>query len=416
MAGFSRDSQGRAWFGGCLITELLSHPELTTPAYWYDLDGIGAEADELVAALGPGGLVAYAVKANSAASILRVLKDRGVGADVVSGGELRLVLQVGVAPDRIVISGVAKATSEIDLAISAGIRAIQIESPEEVLRVAARAQALGTRARVALRINPSVAIDAHAHVATGHDKAKFGIPLANAAEAFALVDQSDSLDLVGISTHVGSTLMTPEPYVSAARVVCELAIARRAQGKAVEYLDFGGGFGIDYGRGKPERPAAFAQAARTLQREQNLLDHRLVVEPGRCLVGAYGALVCRVVQPKITAAARWLLIDGAMNDLLRPALYQAHHRIEAPDTPPAGEPFRIVGPVCESADDFGSHVVSKQAPSHVVIRDAGAYGYTMASNYNGRPLPQEVFLAGGAVLHHSPRPDADGWLRSRLDA
>lgn len=415
MPGFSRDSQGRARFGECLIADLLARPDLTTPAYWYDLDAIGNEAAELAAALGPEDLVAYAVKANSAASILRVLNDRGVGADVVSGGELRLVLEVGIPAHRVVMSGVAKSDDEIDLAIGAGIRAIQIESLEEVDRVAARASALGKTAPVALRVNPGVAIDTHAHVATGHDKAKFGLPLATVPAAMERVDASAGLTLVGLSTHVGSTLSTPAPYVAAAGVVCDLARARRAEGKAVSYLDFGGGFGIDYGRGTPERPAAFARAARALQRERDLLDHRLVIEPGRSLVGAHGVLVARVVQPKITPRGRWLLIDAAMNDLLRPALYQAHHRIESPHEPPRGEPFRVVGPVCESADDFGEHVVAEQPPDFLIIRDTGAYGFTMASNYNGRALPREVFLAGGQVVHHNAT-DVAAWVRARLDA
>jgi diaminopimelate decarboxylase len=416
MAGFSRDSQGRASFGGCLIRDLLSDPELTTPAYWYDLDGIGAEADALLGALGPEDLVAYAVKANSAGTILRLLRDRSVGADVVSGGELRLALEVGFPPARVVMSGVAKTDTEIDLAIRTGIRAIQVESLEEIARVAARARSAGIRACVALRVNPAVAIDTHAHVATGHDKAKFGIPLSDAPEAFRRVDALNELQLVGISTHVGSTLSTPAPYLAAASVVCELAKARREHGKPIAYVDFGGGFGIDYGGGSPERPERFARAAKALLREHDLLDHALVIEPGRCLVGPFGLLVCSVIQPKVTSGGRFLLIDGAMNDLIRPALYQAHHRVESPDVPPEGEPFRVVGPVCESADDFGSHVVAKTAPSHVVIRDTGAYGYVMSSNYNGRAQPQEVFLSGGRIVHRSARPDAGSWLRSRLDA
>jgi diaminopimelate decarboxylase len=421
MVGFTRDAQGRAWFGGCLIEQLVASGQVTTPCYLYDLDGIGAEARALLSELGSRDLVAYAVKANSAGSVLRELVRQGVGADVVSGGELLLALEAGVSPDNVVMSGVAKTDLELDLALRSEIRAIQVESVEEMSRVAERARTLGAgTARkavpVAVRVNPAVTVSTHAHVATGHDKAKFGIPLPSVAEALRLCDQTKELRLVGISTHVGSTQMDTGPYISAARVVCQLARERRALGNPLRYIDFGGGFGIDYGQATPEPPAAFARAAKTLQREMELDDHELVLEPGRCLVGAYGVLVSAVVQTKLTSAGRWLMLDAGMNDLLRPALYQAHHRIEALHTAPSGQPVRVVGPVCESADDFGIHQVSDPEPRFVAIRDAGAYGFTMASQYNGRSLPEEAFLSGGRVVGKSPRLDVRNWVDARLRA
>lgn len=416
MAGFSRNSEGRAELAGCLLEQVIARPGTSTPTYVYDLGGIAEQGANLVAALGEGDLVAYAVKANSAGRVIDSLMKVGVGADVVSGAELQLVLAIGVPPARVVMSGVAKTDDEIDLAISSGIRSLQLESVEEVQRVQARAHAVGGAARVALRVNPSVAIETHAHVATGHDKAKFGIPSEHIQDAMAAVDAAAELTLIGLSTHVGSTLMEPEPYLRAAAVVCRLARSRREAGKSLQYVDFGGGFGIDYGVGTPKPPADFARAAKALLREQELDDHSLIVEPGRSLVGSYGVLVARVLQPKRTKNGRWLMIDAAMNDLIRPALYHARHRIEALDVSPNGEPWQVVGPVCESADDFGAHQVSEAIPRFVVIRDAGAYGYCMSSNYNGRPLPGEIFLRDGSVVHEVVRSEPDQWIQARLRA
>lgn len=414
MNGFSRASNGQARIGQCLIGPIASRHDVETPAYLYDMDGIADGARALVEALGSSAMVAYAVKANSAGSILRALHRQGVGADVVSAAELKLALDVGIAPQQVVMSGVAKTNAEIDLALSYSIRALQLESVEEIARVEARAAALGRNAAVALRINPGVAIDSHAHVATGHEKAKFGVPLSSLSEAFAALATCSRLSLVGVSTHVGSTLTDPAPYLSAARVVCRIARERRATGSPLAYINFGGGFGIDYGKVAPAAPVEFAQAARLLRREEHLEDHQLIIEPGRSLVGPYGVLLARVTQSKQTQGGRWLLLDTGMNDLLRPALYHAHHRIEALDAAPHGAPWQVVGPVCESADDFGAHVIAEQAPSHVVIRDAGAYGYTMASNYNGRALPTEVFTSGGQVEHIARAADSDAWVRNRL--
>jgi diaminopimelate decarboxylase len=306
---------------------------------------------------------------------------------------------------------------EIDFAITSGLLAIQVESVEELLRVAVRARALGRQARVAFRLNPGVEIDSHAHVSTGHDKAKFGIARVDVARAFEVVDSAgDALRVVGLSTHVGSMLAEVAPYLKSAEHVCEVARARRARHFELEYLNFGGGFGIDYGNGQPALPADFARAAVLTLKQTGLSDLMLVAEPGRSLVGAHGVLLTRVVQSKVSGENSWLMIDAGMNDLLRPALYGARHRIEALDREPGGHPWRIVGPVCESSDDFGVHAVGPNVPETVVIRDAGAYGFTMASEYNGRALPSEVFVRGGAVVGVSPSPGVAAWVQRRLQA
>jgi diaminopimelate decarboxylase len=417
MLGFDRDPTGMALIGGLPLDQILAHPEVTTPAYVYDLGAVADVARNAVAAYGSRpGFIAYAVKANAAGSIVRTLVAEGTGADVVSGGELSLALGAGVDPDRVVMSGVAKTDAEIDLAIASGIRAIQVESVEEIERVAARAHALSKLARVALRINPGVEIDSHAHVATGHDEAKFGIPRSDLGAAWALVDKyTDVVECVGISAHVGSMLTETAPYLESARAVCDVARQRLATGARLSYVDFGGGFAIDYG-GKPApAPREFVATALDFLAREGLGNLGLVVEPGRSLVGSFGVLVAKVVGTKRGPSRRWLMMDAGMNDLLRPALYGAVHRIEPLDRRPSEPLWRVAGPVCESSDDFGEHPLGEPAPQRVVIRDAGAYGYSMASEYNGRALPCEVFVRGGAIVKVAASRGVSSWVKRRLE-
>jgi diaminopimelate decarboxylase len=418
MSGFGRDERGQATLGGRTLVELLQEARVATPAYFYDLDAVARATRDLVEAFGSEqGLVAYAVKANTAGSIVRTVAEAGGGADVVSGGELSVALGAGIRPDQIVMSGVAKLDWEIDLAVAREIRALQIESVEEIPRVAARAASLGKTARVSLRINPDVEIDSHAHIATGHDEAKFGIVARDLHAALSEIERAGSFTrLDGLSTHVGSMLTSPAPYLESARVVCGAAKDLRARGKALAFVDFGGGFGIDYGGGAVDPPPAFVRAALALLHREQLGDLALVVEPGRSLVAPFGVLVASVVQSKVSGPRRWCMIDAGMNDLVRPALYGARHRIEPVLAATPGAQWQVVGPVCESADDFGLHALGSRVPEQVVIRDAGAYGFTMASEYNGRALPAEVFVAGGVVRHVARSPGVDAWVQRRLGA
>jgi diaminopimelate decarboxylase len=323
----------------------------------------------------------------------------------------------GIPAQKIVMSGVAKRDTELDFAISSRLLAIQAESVEEVFRIASRARALGRQARVAFRLNPGVEIESHAHISTGHDKAKFGITRADVGRAFEAVDaNADTLVAVGLSTHIGSMLGEVAPYLKSAEHVCDVARARRASKAGLEYVNFGGGFGIDYGTGQSAQPADFARAAVELLQARGLGDLMLVAEPGRSMVGAHGVLVATVVQSKVSAEHQWLMIDAGMNDLLRPALYGAKHRIEPLDREPSLPEWRVVGPVCESSDDFGEHPLGPRAPETVVIRDAGAYSFTMASEYNGRALAAEVFVKQGTVSSVSPSPGAAAWVKRRLQA
>ena len=413
--------------GGVSLAEIASDRRFGTPAYVYDLDAIAAEARDLQAGFDDAPhLVAYAVKANSAGPVVKTLAEEGCGADVVSGAELTLALRCGVTPERILFSGVAKADGELDLAIGsgpAGIGSIHVESVEEITRVAARAKAAGRVARVSLRINPAVdreALDTHSYIATGHDEAKFGVPLTSVPEALELLTGLPAVELVGVGSHVGSQLTATEGYLASARAL--FAFAREVRTRfPLQFVDGGGGFGIDYGDGCPVRPADFIRATRVLQREMGLGDLALYCEPGRSLVGAHGVLLARVIQHKIAEPRRWTMIDAGMNDLMRPALYQARHRIVPVtlDGSAVVRPYRVVGPVCESSDDFGIHDLPDahgQHPSEVAILDAGAYGYSMASRYNGRALPAEVFLRGGAVAMVTPRHSAQDWVEDRLRA
>lgn len=427
----ARDQDGALTLGGVRLVDLAEDPAIGTPSYVYDLDAMAAEARALHGAFdGAPHLVAYAVKANSAGPVVRTLAAEGCGADVVSGAELLVALGCGVAPEAIVFSGVAKSDAELELAIGAGphgIGAIQLESIEEAARVDARARALGRRARVSIRVNPAVdlaELDTHAHIATGHDEAKFGTARDDLGAAFDVVRAAASLELVGLTVHVGSQFTSVDPYVASARVLFEDAVEAMRRGFPLQFLDAGGGFGIDYGAGCAARPADFIRAARAEQRAARLDALELRVEPGRCLVAAFGVLVARVIQQKIggrsvgpLGARRWAMIDAGMNDLLRPALYQACHRVVPADRgekPRDFALFRVVGPVCESSDDFGEHELPLPLPALVALLDAGAYGYTMASRYNGRPLPAEVFLGGGRVVALETRRPIEAWAAERI--
>ena len=417
-----RDAAGQLRLGGVLLAEIASR--IATPFYAYDVDAMVAEAKALEAAFDDAPhLIAYAVKANTAGTIVRALAEVGCGADVVSGSELEVALACGIAPGKIVYSGVAKRDDELDLAIACkdqGICAIQIESVEEIGRIAARARALSRKARVSLRFNPEIDdIDTHAHISTGHDEAKFGVARADVPRAIDALRSSPELDLVGLNTHVGSQLTSVDDYLKAARSLFDLAKSVcTTHALSPRYLDVGGGFGIDYGAGCPAKPADFVRAARRAQRDAGFGDLPLYIEPGRCLVAAHGVIVSRVIQGKVTAAKRWLMIDAGMSDLIRPALYQARHRIVELDKQVSDSTvaWRVVGPVCESSDDFGAHELPEKQPDSVAILDAGAYGFTMASQYNGRAIPKEVFLRGGKVAHVSEGVSREAWIESRLRA
>lgn len=419
----TRRPDGTLALGGVSLAEVAVDPRAGTPSYVYDLDAIANEARELHAAFEAAPhVVHYAVKANSAPTIIRTLAAQGCGADVVSGAELELARRCGIEAERIVYSGVAKTDEELDLAFAAGpsgIKAIVAESVEELARIAARAAAASRVASVSIRINPGVdaeALDTHSYIATGHDDAKFGVAVSRLPDALEVVARSPSLRLVGLNAHVGSQFTSVDPYLAGAKTLFGLAREVRAR-FPLAFIDTGGGFGIDYGDGCPVRPADFIRATRVLQREFGLDDLMLGCEPGRALVAAHGVVLSRVIQRKAgEGQRRWTIIDAGMNDLLRPALYQARHRIVPVHMPTHGAsgPWRVVGPVCESSDDFGMHDLPESAIDLVAILDAGAYGYSMASRYNGRALPAEVFVRDGGIAQVVSRKPLTAWVEERL--
>jgi diaminopimelate decarboxylase len=421
----TRDRQGYLTLGGLRLTDIAADGRVGTPSYVYDVDAIEAEARELESAFeSEPHLVAYAVKANTAGPIVRAVAATGCGADVVSGAELMVARRCGIAATKIVFSGVAKSDAELDYAIAEGILAIQVESIEEIARVEARAASVGRRAQIAVRINPGVdrdTLDTHAHIATGHDEAKFGVPRDDVDAAFRAAMGAPHVELVGISQHLGSQFKATDGYLEGARILFDVArAAREAHRAPLRFVCTGGGFGIDYGDGCPVRPADFIRPTRAAQREARLGDLALNVEPGRAIVAAHGVLIATVIQGKGTPheapRRRWLMIDAGMSDLIRPALYQARHRI-VPLEPASGPDasWRVVGPICESTDDFGSYDLPSTPPRAVAILDTGAYGYVMASRYNGRPFPAEVFLRGGAIAAVASRKPIEDWVDSRTE-
>ncbi len=369
-----------------------------TPAYVYDLDAVAAAWRHVAHAFEPlGGQALYAVKANSNLALLARLARLGAGFDVVSGGELVRVLRAGGDPGRTVFAGVGKTREELELAVRHDL-VLNVESADELEALQTVAAAGGRRARFAIRVNPDVAVDTHAYIQTGHDQAKFGVPIEVAQELLRRSAKGELPDVlaVGVHVHVGSQLPDPGGMVAAARIGIEVIEAGREAGLELDWLDVGGGLPIDYGGRRPLGPEAFAEALAPVVAGRGI---RLAVEPGRHLVGRAGALVTRVLYRKHRSAGRMLVVDTGMHHLMRPALYQAVHRIVP--VHPAGPTFptEVVGPICESTDVLAgaADLPDLEPGALVAILDAGAYGMTMASNYNGHPRPAEIVVEGGVA-------------------
>lgn len=367
-----------------------------TPCWVISAGTLRARLGQLREALGPDVAIHYAVKANDHLAVLRLMAAGGAGADVVSGGELRRALEAGMAPGAIVFSGVGKTADELALALASGVGQINAESAEEVEMIAAAAAATGRRARVALRLNPDVDAGTHAKITTGRADNKFGIALADAPALYARAAALPGVVPVGLAVHIGSQVMGAAPFRAAFSRVAEMVGALREQGHRLEGVDCGGGIGIAYGCETAPSPAAFAGAIRATLGGLGL---RLAVEPGRWLAGPAGLLLASVVVTKRTAGRRFVVLDAAMNDLLRPALYEAWHGIvpvSAVDAVAPGEAADVVGPVCETGDTFarGRPMPPLGAGSRLAILDAGAYGSVMSSTYNARPLAAQVMVDG----------------------
>jgi diaminopimelate decarboxylase len=368
-----------------------------TPLHVYSAGSIRGRVHELQAALaGMDALVCYAVKANSNLAILQLMADSGIGADIVSGGELGRALRAGIAPSKIVFSGVGKREEEIVQALEAGIARFNVESRAELDLLQQLAQAGGVVAHAAVRINPDVDARTHAKISTGKSENKFGVAVAEARQWFATQSQWPDVRLDGLHMHIGSQILELEPLRQAlqrlARFWRELALA----GHAITSIDVGGGLGVRYREG--EQPLAATDYVAAIRDALDGFDGRIVLEPGRYLVAESGMLLTRVLRSKQGGAREFLVVDAAMNDLLRPSLYDAWHDIVRIGGAPAADAvYDIVGPVCETGDTFAlARTLPRCASGDLLaIAGTGAYGASMASTYNSRPLAAEVLLDDG---------------------
>ena len=368
-----------------------------TPCYVYDADAIRAVYRRLDEAFGGyPHAIHYALKANSTLAVVRLLRSLGSNADANSLGEVDVALRCGFRPDQIVFTGVGKSAAEIDRAVALGLLAINVESPGELDRIDQRAVAQGTRARVALRVNPDIDARSHPHISTGLKSNKFGVPIDEAPALFREMAGREGLLPVGAHVHIGSQITTLDPLVRAAEAVVALARALRSEGIDLQHLDMGGGLGISYDGAPVIDPAEYVRALVQATRESGL---KVAIEPGRVLVGPAGVLLTRVVDVKqFPGAKRFVVVDAGMTELMRPALYDAFHRIE-PITPRAGEATAvdIVGPICESTDVFARDrlLAPVEVGDLLKVRDVGAYGAAMGHTYLRRPLPPEVMIETG---------------------
>mgnify|MGYP000861751163 FL=1 len=383
-----------------------------TPFYCYSAATLTRHFLLFREALAPlPNLVCFAVKSNSNTAVLKLLGDLGAGMDVVSLGEYLRAKAAGVPGERIVFSGVGKQPAEMRAALNGGIRQFNVESEPELEALSAVASSMGLSAAIALRINPDVDARTHEKISTGRKTDKFGIPIARAREIYARAADLPGLQVVGIDMHIGSQLTELAPFEAAYRKMADLTRVLRADGHSIIRLDLGGGLGIPYTRSN-EAPPLPLDYGSMVKRVLGDLDCEIEIEPGRLISGNAGVLVSEVIYRKITDEREFLIVDAAMNDLVRPAMYSAHHDIIPLAEPPAAAPqvpVDIVGPVCESGDTFARQrdMPLLAAGDRVAFRSAGAYGAVMASEYNSRPLVPEVLVRGDhfAVIRRRPTYD-----------
>ena len=398
---------------GALFAEDVAISEIAaavgTPFYVYSTATLLRHFKAFDDALdGMDHLVCYAMKANSNQAVLKTLAQAGAGMDVVSAGEYLRAKAAGVPGDKIVFSGVGKTVSEIRLALEGGIRQFNVESEPEMEVLDAVARSMDKVAPITIRVNPDVDAKTHAKIATGKSENKFGIPIARAREVYRMAAAMPGLEVVGIDVHIGSQLTDLTPFELAYQKVAELTEQLRADGHTIRRLDLGGGLGIPYERSNAAPPLPTDYGA-MVQKTLGHLGCEIEIEPGRLIAGNAGLMVSEVIYVKSGEGRDFLIIDGAMNDLIRPAMYEAHHDIIPVVEAEAGaeqQPYDVVGPVCESGDTFAKQrMMPKLAAGDLVaFRSAGAYGAVMASEYNSRALIPEVLVHGDqfAVIRRRP--------------
>ena len=398
MSAFARDDQGRLCAGGMSLGDIAaSHG---SPLYVYSGDGIRDDYRRFAAAVAPvDGSVHFALKANSALGVIGLLARHGAGADIVSGGEMARALAAGIPAEKIVFSGVGKSAEEIGAALDAGIGQINAESPQEVEAISQIAAARGVQAPVALRVNVDVAPKTHAKISTGQRSTKFGVSTSQnaAADLYRKMVADPHIRPAGLAVHIGSQILELDPFERAYSALLSFGTALRDEGLEVPVLDLGGGIGVDYQDGTPTDFTAYGELVSRLFADSGF---QLGFEPGRSIVANNGVLLTRVIYVKDGDNKRFAIVDAAMNDLLRPTLYEAHHDIRPVGPEGAIEgPADIVGPVCETGDYLGLDrmMPSLAAGDCLAVMSAGAYGAVMASSYNTRPPAGEVMVLDGEV-------------------
>jgi diaminopimelate decarboxylase len=386
-----------------------------TPTYVYSRAAILGNYRRLAANLGPvRSLICYSVKANSHLRILSLLREAGAGFDVVSGGELARALRVGGDPARIVFSGVGKTAEEIDAGLGAGILMFNVESAGELDLLESRARALGKRADFAVRVNPDVVAETHPYISTGQIVHKFGVPKEEAVELYRRAVRSEWLRARGVACHIGSQILEVEPFLKALDEILSVALALKPAGIDVEFLDLGGGYGIRYA---DEQPFGLDRLVEGLAARLKGSAYRLIVEPGRAIVGDAGALLTRVLFVKRNLQKNFIVVDAGMNDLMRPTLYGSYHEIIPVERRARAKlTADVVGPLCETGDFLAQdREMADVAPGDLLaILTVGAYGYVLASNYNTRPRPAEVLVDGEKIELIRPREKLDNLMAGEV--
>ncbi|MFW5733815.1 MAG: diaminopimelate decarboxylase [Oceanidesulfovibrio sp.] len=378
------------------VTDLVK--EFGSPLYIYSARTFRRHFEAFDSAFsGLNHLTCYSVKANSNLCILKLLADMGAGMDIVSGGELHRALAAGVNPSKIVYSGVGKRAHEIEEALAADILMFNVESLAELEKINEIAGMVGKTARISLRINPDVDPKTHPYIATGLKKAKFGLDIESSLNGYKKAKELKNIDPVGIDCHIGSQLTSIDPFLEALDKIMVFRDKLTAMGLDIQYLDLGGGLGITYDEEEPPHPSAFGEA---LTRKLADVPMQVILEPGRVIAGNAGILVTEVLYTKGGETKEFVIVDGAMNDLVRPSLYDSFHRIG--EVAPKGRPERevdVVGPICESGDFLarGRTLPGVESGELLAVYSAGAYGFTMSSNYNSRPRVAEVLVDGGTA-------------------
>lgn len=391
-------SDGELRCGEFSVSELAAR--FDTPLYLYNAASVRERYHALLRAFGDVDLmVAYSVKANGNLGLLSLLSSLGSGADIVSGGELFRARRAGIPPDRIVFAGVGKTRAELTAALEEGIYSFNVESEGELEVLAQVADVVGRQAPFAIRVNLDIlAPTPHHYTRTGHAKVKFGVPVPSAMDLYRRAAGDPRLLIRGIDVHIGSQIVEPEPYRRALEGVLEVVDALEAEGISLEFIDLGGGYGVEYQGEERMDEVGLAESLLPLLRER---PYRFILEPGRFLVGEAGLLLTRVLYVKRTEAKTFVITDAGMSELLRPSHYQGYHHIEPAVADASREPevVDVVGPICESGDFFAldRELPMLEAGELLAIRTAGAYGFSMASNYNSRPRPAEVMVDGGTV-------------------